>query len=93
MPTYETLVLLDPVLGDAEQGQLIARLTKEVANQEGKILKEEKLGRKRLAYPVKKKAEGSYLCFQLEIPEKKLDEWQKFLRLNSSILRQMTVRI
>ncbi|MBI2071156.1 MAG: 30S ribosomal protein S6 [Elusimicrobia bacterium] len=90
MTTYETLVLVDPVLSDDELTKLMNQLGKIAAERHGKIVKEDRMGRRRLAYPVRKKAEGNYVCLHLELPSQELGEWQRQLRLHPNILRQLT---
>ncbi|MEK7288166.1 MAG: 30S ribosomal protein S6 [Elusimicrobiota bacterium] len=92
MMTYETLVLLDPSLGEEDVGKYVGKLGRMAVEHKGKVLKDEKLGRKRLAYPVRKKMEGTYVCLHLALPLEALAGWQKALRLEPNVLRQMTLR-
>lgn len=90
MRKYETLVLVDPTLSEQEVGQFSHKLESFVADHKGKALLSESLGRKKLAYPINKKREGSYLRVEFEMPTAALAGYQKDLRLQQLVLRQIT---
>jgi len=92
MATYETLVLIDPVLGDEEVTKYVHKLETLVTQRKGRLIKDENLGRKKLAYPINKKTEGSYVKLALEMPTPELREFERNLRLEPKVLRQMTLR-
>lgn len=83
---------MDPVLGEDEVGKLTAKLGQTASQHKGKILKEDKLGRKRLAYPIRKKMEGTYVCLHVDLPSASLADWQRSLRLEPAVMRQMTLQ-
>lgn len=93
MPNYETLVLVDPVLSDDEVTKFVAELTDLASKEKGKVTKEERLGRRRLAYPIRKKFDGNYVCLQLDMPQAGVKKWERGLRLKDKVLRQMTIRV
>ncbi|MBI4668569.1 MAG: 30S ribosomal protein S6 [Elusimicrobia bacterium] len=93
MPTYETTILVDPSLSEDDISKFVSQMGKTVGEKQGKIVKEEKLGRKRLAYPIRKKNDGSYVSLHIEMPAKTLGEWERLLKLNPNVLRQMTVKL
>lgn len=93
MATYETLVLIDPALGEDEVGKYVRKLENLISQQKGKLVKEENMGRKKLAYLIDDKAEGTYVRLELELDTQNLREFERNLRLESKILREMTLRL
>ncbi|MEK6543677.1 MAG: 30S ribosomal protein S6 [Elusimicrobiota bacterium] len=93
MATYETLLLVDPSLSEEEVGKYVSRVSKLAAGYKAKIVKEEKLGRRRLAYPVNKKKEGSYVCLQLEMPTSEMVGFERDLKLEPQVMRSLTIRL
>lgn len=90
---YETLVLVDPALGEQDTPKFLKKLEELVLQHKGRLLTHENLGRKKLAYPIKKKREGSYIRLDLEMPTSALALFQRGLRLEPNVLREMTVRL
>lgn len=93
MPNYETLFIADPTLGDQDVEKLIGRIGKLVGDFKGRLVKEEKWGRRKLAYPIKKKTEGSYVVLHLDLPASQVQEYRRNLRVDSHILRELTLRL
>lgn len=93
MAIYETLVLIDPSLGEDELSKYVKKLDGLASQQKGKIVKDETLGRKKLAYPINKKTEGTYIRLEVQLEPKALHDFERSLRLESKILREMTLRL
>ena len=91
MPIYETVFVLDPSLDDKAIQKEIKKVEDLITEHKGEILKTDKWGKKRFAYPIKKKHEGYYtlILFQGEggIPK----ELERAYKLNESCLRYLTV--
>jgi len=57
------------------------------------IIKEEEMGKRKLAYEIGKKTDGFYYVNNIEIDDyTKLQEFEKELKFNPNILRHMKVR-
>ena len=63
---YEVLFIADQNLGEPEVEALTATIQGFIEKEGGKIQKVEKWGKKRLAYPVKRQREGSYVLVVAE---------------------------
>jgi small subunit ribosomal protein S6 len=58
------------------------------------LLKEDEMGKRRLAYEIDKKTDGFYYVTQIEIDDlSKLVEYEEELKLNQDVVRFMKVRI
>jgi small subunit ribosomal protein S6 len=72
-----------------EENDPIVKKTIEKLN--GKILHEERLGRKKFAYPINKDDAGFYTSYYFEIDGEKLNELSKTLRLDTDIIRYLVI--
>ena len=58
------------------------------------LLKEDEMGKRRLAYEIDKHTDGFYYVTQIEIDDfSKLQEYESELKLNPDVIRFMKVRI
>ena len=92
MTTYEILLLLDPENAEAHQEELVARVRGLVENAGGTWRSHDAWGRRRLAYPIGKKAEGVYHLVVFESGAETLDEVVRVLKIDDVVLRQMATR-
>jgi small subunit ribosomal protein S6 len=59
----------------------------------GKVLKVERWGKRRLAYPIAHREEGIYVLMTLECQPQHVKEVDRRYRMNDRILRHLTVRV
>ena len=88
---YETTFILDPALPEEAIEKEIKKVEEQIESLEGKILKIEKWGLKRLAYPIAKKLQGFYVFILYEGEGNIPSELEKGFRLNELCLRYLTV--
>ncbi len=58
-----------------------------------KILKEEDLGERVLAYEIKKQSRGHYFLYEIEMDGTQIDAAEKDIRLNSDVLKFLFVKV
>lgn len=93
MRAYETIFISDPDIPDEDMENVIERLTGIVDELNGKIIKIEKWGRKKLAYKVKKKTKGNYVLLFYFGDHKLTTELERILRLDDRVLKYLTVKV
>lgn len=93
MRTYEVLFIIAPNVEEADADKLIEQMKQTVADKGGTVTKVDKLGRKRLAYEIKKFREGNYVLFNIEGSGPEIHELERRLRVSDAVLRYLTVRI
>ena len=93
MRAYETVIIVDSDVADEDVDQIMEKLTGIVSDLNGKFVKTEKWGRKKLAYRVKKKTKGNYLLFVFLGDLHLTRELERVLKLDDRILKCMTVRL
>lgn len=92
MTQYELTFILPAELAPAKQKSLLAKLTKFIEKEGGKIVKENKWGKRALAYPIKKRGEGVYFLWELEIPAEKTAQVNRMFEVEEEVLRHLLVR-
>ena len=91
MRIYETIFVLDPTLDDHAIQKEIKKIEDLITNLKGRIIKTEKWGNRRLAYPIRKKLQGYYTLIYFEGEGNLLTELERAYKLNESCLRYLTV--
>ncbi len=91
MNYYEGMYILDPSLPDEKLEELINSITGEIA-EKGEILGIDRLGKKQLAYSVKRITEGQYVVIYFSSDPSEITKLESRYSLNASILRVMILR-
>lgn len=91
--TYELLYIIPIRYTDAEIEGIQSTVRGLVEKAGAKIVKEENLGRIRLAYPIKQTRHGTYILAYLEAETAVVAEIENQLRLATEVLRHMLVRL
>ena len=92
MNEYEILLLLDPELDDERQGDVVTRTRELVESRGGTWDLHDAWGRRKLAYEIDHKGEGSYHLLQFACDAGTLDEVSRVLRIDDAVLRHMATR-
>lgn len=90
MRQYEFTVILKPNDEDTSKGKEV--VTTEFKDHGVQITKEEDLGIKFLAYPIKKTNKGHYLYFELEADPENIHVFERTFRLSTPILKFLFVK-
>ncbi|MBP7211403.1 30S ribosomal protein S6 [bacterium] len=89
MKNYELLTVFKPNLDAEEVDKLLSKEESTVKDFEGKIISTDKIGRKKLAYDIKNFRDGFFVSQVISLPEAKVADFRRDLRLNDNILRTM----
>ena len=92
MNEYEILLLLDPDLDEARQSEVVSRVQELVEKAGGSWDLHDPWGRRRLAYEIAHKGEGSYHLLQFTCAPETLDEISRVLRIDDGVMRHMATR-
>lgn len=92
MTEYEILLLLDPDLDDARQAEIVGRARELVERDEGSWDLHDDWGRRKLAYEIDHKPDGSYHLLQFTCRAATLDEVSRVLRIDDGVMRHMATR-
>ena len=91
--TYELMFIVRPDMPEEEQDKLIANLETQVGNAGGTIKSMERMGKRRLAYLVRKFQDGIYMLMVLEGEGGMVKEVERRLRVTEPVIKFMTVRV
>jgi len=89
---YEILLMLDPDLDDARQAEIVSRARELVERDGGSWDLHDVWGRRKLAYEIDHKADGSYHLLQFTCSATTLDEVSRVLRIDDGVMRHMATR-
>ncbi|GIL34763.1 30S ribosomal protein S6 [Phycicoccus jejuensis] len=92
MRQYELMVILDPELDDRTIQPSLEKLLKVVTTDGGSIDTVDVWGRRRLAYEIKKKAEGIYAVVNFTSEPATAKELDRQLGLNETVMRTKLLR-
>jgi small subunit ribosomal protein S6 len=92
MRQYEMMVILDPEVDERTVAPSLDTYLKVVKETDGTIDKIDIWGRRRLAYPIKKRTDGIYAVINFTAPSATAKELERQLGLNEVVLRSMLLR-
>ena len=92
MNKYESVIIINPNIADDEIKVIIENLKKIITDNNGSITKVEELGKKKLAYEIKKCKEGYYLVLYFEGNPDIVAELERVYRIKDEIIKYMTIR-
>ena len=90
---YEVMFIVRPDVVDEDVDKLIAGFETTVTTGGGVIKSTEKLGRRKLAYLVRKFADGNYVLLTIEADGALVAELERRLRVSEPVIKFITVRI
>ena len=90
--SYEVMFIVRPDLPEEEVDKLISTLQTHATNAGAAIANVEKMGKRRLAYDVKKFQEGQYVLFTLNSDGKSVHELERRMRVTEPVIKFITVR-
>jgi len=96
MRQYELYLVLDAEIEEEEVNAIVEKMTELATAGDGttggEVIKVVTRGKRRLAYPVKKKTDGQDIIITLQTPSQALKEIERVLKLDERVLRHLLVR-
>jgi small subunit ribosomal protein S6 len=89
---YETVFVLHPDLTDEDVDAGVQNTVALLESHGSEIIRTERGGKRRLAYPVEKQRYGFYSLIHFHGTNEALSELERMYRLNERVLRYLTVR-
>ena len=89
---YETIFVLHPDLTDEDVNAGVQNTVALLESHGSEIIRTERGGKRRLAYPVEKQRYGFYSLIHFHGTNAALSELERMYRLNERVLRYLTVR-
>ena len=93
MRVYEVLFIVAPNIEESDIDTLVTQLSDIATNQGARIAKIDRMGRRRLAYPIGKFNDGHYVVFTIEGSGAEIAELERRMRVTDAVIRYITIRI
>jgi small subunit ribosomal protein S6 len=92
MRQYELMIILDPETDERNLQPTLEKMLEVVGKDGGSVDEIDILGRRRLAYEIRKQAEGIYAVIQMTTDPATAQELDRRLGLNESVMRTKLMR-
>ncbi len=90
---YDLVFLIVPEKDEQGTVEVVEEFRKLLTDLGAVLEKDESIGRRRLAYQIRKKTEATYHNFLFRADSKAVTELQRKMKLSENVLRYLTVRI
>jgi len=91
--TYELMFIVRPDMTEEDQDKLISTLEHAVTTSGGQVKNVEKMGKRRLAYVVRKFHDGLYILLTFEGGGGLVHELERRLRVSEAVIKFLSVRV
>jgi small subunit ribosomal protein S6 len=91
--TYEIMFIVRPDVEEADLDKLIEGFSANIVTGGGEVKSVEKMGRRRLAYTVRKFNDGFYVLLNVALPGSQISEIERRLRVTEPVIKFITVRM
>ena len=91
--TYELMFIVRPDMAEEDQDKLISTLETAVTSSGGAVKSTEKMGKRRLAYTVRRFHDGLFILLTFEGSGGLVHELERRLRVTEPVIKFLSVRI
>lgn len=91
MNNYETIIIINSNLDEAAIKASIEKVTN-LIGEHGKVESVEEWGKRRLAYPIAKQAEGYYTLINFSSDPSFIDELERIYNITDEIIKHIVVK-
>lgn len=92
MSRYDTTFIVNPQIGDEQVNASINTVTEIITSNNGEILRERRIGSRRLAYPIARQSHGYYVTLIHDGAPDVLPKLERHFKLGDAYLRHLTIR-
>ena len=91
MNKYESVIIINPNLEEESIKNLIKKFS-DLINTDGNIISVEEIGKRRLAYEIKKQKEGFYIVIKFEAKPELIAELERNYRITDEVMKFIVVK-
>ena len=91
MNKYESVIIINPNVDEATLKALQDKFTG-LINENGKVENVVEMGKRKLAYEIKKNKEAYYVQFDFEANPEAITELERIYRITDEVLKFITIR-
>ena len=92
LTAYETMVILKPTLSKEETDKVIDRFQDLIKAEGGEVTKTDRMGKRRIAFEMKKNIEGFYCLYEFKSPRHVVAELERQMRITDDVLKFQSLR-
>lgn len=92
MHQYELIVVIDPEIAEEDVPAAVERVTTAVTTRGGEIEDVQPWGRRKLAYPIRRRVEGNYILTNIRLDPARAHELESSFLISEDILRHLLIR-
>ncbi len=93
MNFYENIVILDPALAEEDIEAASQKIKDLIARSEGELLKEDRWGRRKLAYELNKRSQGYYILFTFKAVPSFIKKLEELYKVYDPVFKYMIIRL
>jgi len=87
---YEIYLIIDGNFDDPAVEEVISKYEKFFKKNGADILNIDRIGRRRLAYQIKRRVNGYYVCYELSASSALVNKFEKTVRIDENVLRSLS---
>ena len=92
MTKYEIMFIVKATLDETTLNNVTKEVQSLINDGNSKVIEFKEMGRKKLAYPIKKEISGFYYLMNVEATKETVQEFDRKLRINENILRHLILK-
>lgn len=94
MQHYELMAIINPDVTEEGISNLLEKMTGLITQRGGAMIKVDRWGKRKLAYPIQHYREGDYVVAQFELEPSKMGELEAGLKVTTEeLLRHLLVKL
>ena len=93
MTKYEIMFIIKATMEEDEIKKCADEVQKLINVKPSKVIEFKEMGRKKLAYPIKKETSGYYYVMTVEATHETIAEFDRKVQINEKVLRHLTIKL
>ena len=90
---YELVLIISPEIADEALDSTIDRINQFITDNGGTISEIERWGKRKLAYPIKRFLEATYVLTKLKLDTKSTKDIEAKLQVSEEVLRHLLIKL
>jgi small subunit ribosomal protein S6 len=93
MHDYELVAIISPEVDEEGVSSIVDKVTQSISSRGGAVEETKNWGRRKLAYPLKRFAEGDYVLARFKLMPKSIKEVEAEIDAFGDVLRYLVVKV
>ena len=93
MRNYELMFIIHPDLDEASVNDTVAKVSSWITESGGSVDKVDLMGKRQLAYPIRKQKDGQYVLIQAQMEPSFGTELERNLRFQEPVMRFLLTKV